>query len=76
MIEKGSWPVQNIFRFIRSEGAVPENEMYRTFNMGIGLALVVREGDAKTIMKKLENLGEQAFIIGRVEKGKGGVLYV
>jgi phosphoribosylformylglycinamidine cyclo-ligase len=76
VIEKGSWPVQNIFHLVQSEGSVPESEMYKTFNMGIGLALVVKESDSKNIMKKLKKLDEQAYIIGRIEKGRGGVIYV
>jgi phosphoribosylaminoimidazole (AIR) synthetase len=44
--------------------------------MGIGLALVVKESDSKNIMKKLKKLDEQAYIIGRIEKGRGGVIYV
>jgi phosphoribosylformylglycinamidine cyclo-ligase len=50
--------------------------MYKTFNMGIGMVLVVNSSDAQKIIKKLNRLGEEAFIIGRAEKGKGGVEYV
>jgi phosphoribosylformylglycinamidine cyclo-ligase len=50
--------------------------MYKTFNMGIGLVLVVAKGDAETAVRKLNRLGEKAFIIGKVEKGKREVEYV
>jgi phosphoribosylformylglycinamidine cyclo-ligase len=75
-IEKGSWPIQNIFSLIQSKGSISDSEMYKTFNMGIGMVLVVNSSDAQKIIKKLNRLGEEAFIIGRAEKGKGGVEYV
>ncbi len=76
VIEKGSWPVHDIFRLIQRTGAVPDREMYRTFNMGIGLALTVRKTDTQKIIKKLGRLGEKAFVIGRVERGGRSVEYV
>ncbi len=75
-IEKGSWPIHNIFSLIQSKGKVSYSEMYKTFNMGIGMVLVVNSSDAQKIIKKLNRLGEKAFIIGRAEKGKWGVEYV
>jgi phosphoribosylformylglycinamidine cyclo-ligase len=56
-------------------GAVPENEMYKTFNMGIGMALAAKQSDSQKIIKRFEQLGEKAFIIGRVEKGNRVVEY-
>jgi len=76
VIEKGSWPVHKIFSIIQNEGKVSEDEMYRTLNMGIGFILVVNKADAPKIIKKLHSLGEKAFVIGRIEKGKSGVSYV
>jgi phosphoribosylformylglycinamidine cyclo-ligase len=75
IVEKGSWPVLNIFSLIQSLGSVPESEMYKTFNMGIGLVIVVKNADAKKIVTGLKRLGEDAYIIGRCEKGRGGVKY-
>ncbi len=76
VIEKESWPVHNIFNLVQTMGAVSDREMYKTFNMGIGLVLVVRQSDSKKIIKRLKQLRENAFIIGRIEKGRGGVEYV
>jgi phosphoribosylformylglycinamidine cyclo-ligase len=76
VIEKGSWPVHGIFNLVQAMGAVSDSEMYKTFNMGIGLVLVVKQVDSQEIIKKLKRLGDKAFIIGRVEKGKRGVKYV
>ncbi len=71
-----SWQMQNIFKLIQSMGSVSDDEMFKTFNMGIGMVLVADKSDAKTIMGKLKRLGETAFIIGHVGKGSGGVEYV
>jgi len=76
VIEKESWQAPEIFNIIQSLGRVPEGEMFRTFNMGIGMVLVVREEDSAMIIHSLKRYKERAFIIGRVEPGKGGVIYV
>ncbi len=75
VIEKGSWPVHSIFNLVQTMGAVPEKEMFKTFNMGIGMVLVVNQADSKKTIKRLEQLGEKAFIIGQVEKGNRVVEY-
>ncbi|MBI4843205.1 MAG: phosphoribosylformylglycinamidine cyclo-ligase [Nitrospirae bacterium] len=76
VIERGSWPVHKIFSIMQNEGNVSEDEMYRTFNMGIGFMLVVNKDDTAKIIKRLNSLGEKAFVIGQIEKGRGGVKYV
>lgn len=76
VIDRGSWPVPAVFHMIETLGSVSEAEMYKTFNMGIGMVLVVNPSDALRIVKKLDRLGEKAFIIGRLEKGRKGVAYV
>jgi phosphoribosylformylglycinamidine cyclo-ligase len=75
-IERGSWPVPPVFNLIQDTGNVEEGEMYKTFNMGVGMVLVVEQSDAWKIVKKLSRLGENAHIIGQVEKGKSGVVYI
>lgn len=76
VIAKGSWPVHSIFSLMQDMGRIPEDETYKTFNMGIGFVLVVRRTDSQKIINKLRRLGEDAFIIGRIEKGRRGVTYV
>lgn len=76
VIEKGSWPSQKLFTFIQNEGNIPEAEMFRTFNMGIGYVLVAGRTEATSILKKLKRMREEAHIIGYIEKGRGGVTYV
>ena len=75
VIKRGSWPVQKIFNIIQTLGGISDREMYKTFNMGIGFALVVNSSEAPLIVKKLNSSGERAFVIGHVEKGKRGVVY-
>jgi phosphoribosylformylglycinamidine cyclo-ligase len=76
IVGKGSWPVHGIFNVMKSMGSIPDSEMYKTFNMGIGLVLIVSNDDSQRIVKTLKRLGESAYIIGRVEKGRGGMEYV
>jgi len=76
VINKGSWPVHGIFSLMQDMGNIPEDEIYKTLNMGIGLVLVVKQADSQKIIKRLKRLGEDAFIIGRIEKGRKGVKYV
>lgn len=75
VIQKNSWPVQPIFRKISELGNVPEDEMLKTFNMGIGMVLVVKKTEAPAVIKKLKRLKEDAYVIGHVEKGRGGLEY-
>jgi phosphoribosylformylglycinamidine cyclo-ligase len=71
IIEKGSWPVPPIFRLIKDGGPVDEAEMFRTFNNGIGLVMVVRARDEARALEHLAALGEKAFAIGEIARGKG-----
>ncbi len=59
-------PPQRIFDYIQELGDVDEDEMYRTFNMGMGMALILPEDDARALEKKFEGK-----IVGHVEKGDG-----
>ncbi len=68
IVRKGTWEIPPIFTFLREKGNIPEEEMFRTFNNGIGMILVVRSKDVQEISARLHSLGEKAFIIGEVEK--------
>ncbi|NEX14225.1 MAG: phosphoribosylformylglycinamidine cyclo-ligase [Prosthecochloris sp.] len=61
-----SWPEPVIFDIIRKEGKVPEEDMRRTFNLGIGLVMIVAETSVDRIMADLTSKHENAYIIGRV----------
>ncbi|MFH1850090.1 MAG: phosphoribosylformylglycinamidine cyclo-ligase [archaeon] len=74
VINKGSWPVPAVFSLMARLGNVPETDMYRTFNMGIGLAIVVSHGRAKELLFRLEQIGEKAYEIGKVTSRSGIIL--
>ncbi len=75
-IRRGAWPVPPIFSLIKKIGRVDDAEMYRVFNMGIGLALVVAARDADAVIAKAAALGDKAYRIGDMAAGEPGVEYV
>jgi phosphoribosylformylglycinamidine cyclo-ligase len=75
VIEMGSWPVLPIFEHLQKLGNVPKDEMLRTFNMGIGMLLVVPSKKFKKAQTVLERAGEKAFTVGRIVKGERKVMY-
>ena len=70
-VDAEAWPHPAIFGLIASQGPVEEAEMYRTFNMGIGMIVVVAPGDVPAAVALLEREGHQAFEIGRIVPGGG-----
>jgi phosphoribosylformylglycinamidine cyclo-ligase len=72
IINKNSWEVPQIFNFISEKGDIDENEMFRVFNMGIGMMVVVPEKELAEALERLRNLGEQAYPIGVIEKRDDG----
>lgn len=75
VIELGSWPVLPIFEHLQQLGNVPQDEMLRTFNMGLGMLLVVPSAKFKKAQTVLDRVGEKAYTIGRIVKGERKVLY-
>ncbi|HBD99308.1 MAG TPA: phosphoribosylformylglycinamidine cyclo-ligase, partial [Gemmatimonadetes bacterium] len=75
-IDPDTWPVPPIFTFLRERGDVPVDEMYRTFNMGIGMALVCAKADVSRVIAKLIGGGEVgAAPIGEIREGSPAVEY-
>lgn len=74
-IQLGSWPVLPIFSHLQKLGNLSETEMLRTFNMGIGMILVVPTKKFKRVQSVLERAGEKGYTIGRIVKGERKVLY-
>jgi len=68
VIHKGTWEIPPIFLFLREKGNISEDEMFRTFNNGIGMILIVKSKEAEDILERLRSLGEKAFILGEIEK--------
>jgi phosphoribosylformylglycinamidine cyclo-ligase len=75
VIEIGSWPVLPIFEHVQQLGNVPQDEMLRTFNMGLGMLLVVPSKKFKKAQTVLERAGEKAYTVGRIVKGERKVMY-
>lgn len=69
VIDKRTWTPLPIFRLIQEAGGIPENEMYRTFNMGVGMVLFVDRDAAPAVVQRLTAAGESAAIIGSVQQG-------
>lgn len=73
VLDPTSWTVQPIFTYLQKIGNVPTADLYRTFNMGVGYTLVVRLGDADTVLARLRAGGETAWTIGAITAGTRGV---
>jgi phosphoribosylformylglycinamidine cyclo-ligase len=69
-IDPTSWTLPALFAFLQSAGNIEEAEMRRTFNCGIGMVLIVSKDEANPIINELNNMGEQAFIIGDIRARK------
>lgn len=69
----GSWPIQSIFTLMQEKGKITHSDMFRTFNMGIGMVVIVAEEDAAETMATLEQAGEAVYRIGTVVPGSGQV---
>lgn len=75
-IRRGTWPEHPIFAFIQKIGRIPDKEMVKTFNLGIGMVLIVPRDEAEVIMAHLRSMGEDAFLIGEVIAGERGISIV
>ncbi|PYX08712.1 MAG: phosphoribosylformylglycinamidine cyclo-ligase [Acidobacteria bacterium] len=75
VIELGSWPLPPLFEHMQKLGNVPKEEMLRTFNMGLGMLVVVPSKKFKKAQSVLERVGEKAYTVGRIVKGERKVMY-
>lgn len=73
-IDKSSLRILPIFDLIKKVGTIPERDMFNTFNMGVGMSVVVNATDADKALEILKSNGEDAYIIGTVVKGEQGVI--
>ena len=76
VIEKKAVPVLPIFDLIQKTGAIPERDMFNTFNMGVGLCIALPAGKADEAVRILNGAGEEAVILGEVQTGAEGVRLV
>ena len=75
VIELGTWPVLPVFEHLQKLGNVPQDEMLRTFNMGLGMLVVVPAKKFKKVETLLERAGERFYSVGRIVKGDRKVMY-
>lgn len=73
-IDKNSYEVSPIFKLIAERGNIPERDMYNTFNMGIGMAVIVPESEVEKSLEILKEAGEEAYLIGEVIEGNREVI--
>ncbi|MFQ5586186.1 MAG: phosphoribosylformylglycinamidine cyclo-ligase [Thermodesulfobacteriota bacterium] len=71
IIHRGSWPLPPVFTLLRGGGPVSDKEMFRTFNCGIGMVLIVAKREAQDVMASLKRQRERAFIIGEIQERRG-----
>ena len=70
LIRRGSWPVPPLFRLIQERGSVPNEEMYRVFNMGLGMLAIVAPEQVELTQ---ETLVEETWVVGELVEGSGEV---
>ena len=75
-IQLGSWPAPPVFSMISSLGKVRRPEMLRTFNMGLGMLLIVPKKNVESVSRALKRKKEKFWIVGRIVRGKPGVKYL
>lgn len=68
-IETKTWKIPPVFKMLQKQGNITTSEMYRVFNMGIGMIIIVDSYFVNAIIKQLRNIGERPYVIGKVTRG-------
>jgi len=76
IVDTTSWDIPNVFRVLESAGGVARDEMYRAFNMGVGLVVVADPADASSVLQSAADAGVRAWPLGEVAPGTGQVQLV
>jgi phosphoribosylformylglycinamidine cyclo-ligase len=74
VVDLGSWEVPHLFRVLERAGQVPRDEMFRAFNMGVGMVVAVDPAHADRVRESAEGTGVAAWLLGRVVPGRGRVV--
>ena len=74
-IESGSWPILPIFELLQQKGSVSSRDMFTTFNMGIGLVIIVAADQVEAALQTLREAGESPYVIGKVTAGRREVTF-
>lgn len=72
-IDRGAWEVPYLFRLLQEKGSISDTEMFSTFNMGVGMCVVVKKEDARRSIDILKENGVSAFVLGMLKAGDEGV---
>lgn len=72
----GSWPQPPVFALLQQQGDIPQDDMESTFNLGLGMVLIVAAGQEIEVQQALAGLGQESFLVGRVERGAKVVEWV
>jgi phosphoribosylformylglycinamidine cyclo-ligase len=75
VIKVGSWDIPPLFRVLAEKGRVPEDDMWRTFNLGVGMVLIVPPKRLKNVLAALRDADCPGFPMGNIVKGERGVEY-
>ncbi len=75
-IDRASLKILPIFNLIQRAGNIPERDMFNTYNMGVGMSIVVSEKDAERSLEILRAHGEEAYVIGKIIKGDDKIVIV
>jgi phosphoribosylformylglycinamidine cyclo-ligase len=75
LIRVGSWPLPELFHFLQDKGEVEAEEMFRVFNMGIGMILAVEPAGLGEVLGLLRSVGQKSWTIGTIQNGGSGVVY-
>ena len=70
-LNASSWTVPPLFRLLEAQGGISEHELFRTFNCGIGMILIVERGEADEIVSRVCGMGERAWILGEIVRRDG-----
>lgn len=74
VIDLNSWSVPALFRMMQQKGDISREEMFSTFNMGVGMVAVVDRDEADKALETLKAAGQDAFVLGRIAQGEKGVI--
>jgi len=73
-VETSSWKVPNLFAQLQRAGGVPRDEMFRAFNMGVGMVVITSSAEADAVKRSATDAGIPAWTLGRVVRGSGQVI--
>jgi phosphoribosylformylglycinamidine cyclo-ligase len=71
-LDRDAWPLPPLFRWLQAEAQIPDAELYRVFNCGIGMVAVVAAGDADRATRALQAAGETVYRLGTIEPRPAG----